>query len=179
VSLTAANAYGQNTETKPDYITVTTGGGGDYVCTSLTVEVGTLVSGDHTDTHASDDVRVVMDSVKDRGKQSVDTVYTFETGLSSLSSLTVTNESQYSNLGSAGYQYRYVDAWDYSAGDWVQIERIRIYTAGADVTTVTTVPSPSNYLSAIGQVQVRFRHGHVNSASWTLSVDHTKITAPP
>jgi PKD repeat protein len=177
VSLTVANPLGDDTETKPDYITVTTGGGGDYVCTSMTVEVGTLVSGDHTDTHASDDVRVVVDSAKATGKQSVYNVYTFETGLSSLSSLTVTNESQYSNLGSAGYQYRYIELWDYSGSSWVWIERPRIYTAGADVTTVTNVPSPSNYISAGGEVKARFRHGCVSSQAWTLSVDHVKITA--
>jgi hypothetical protein len=95
-----------------------------------------------------------------------------------LSSLTVTNESQYSNLGSTGYQYRYIDVWNYSTGEWDQIDRPRIYTAGADVTTNTNVPSPSNYISA-GQVQVRYRHGHVNGSAWTLSVDHVKIAAQP
>jgi PKD repeat protein len=178
VSLTAGNAGGSDTETKTNYITATGGGGGDYTCTSLTIAVGALVSGDHTDTHVSDDVRMVVDSVKSTGKHSVDNIYTFETGLSSLSNLTVTNESQYSNLGSTGYQYRYIDVWNYSTGDWDQIDNPRIYTAGADVTTNTNVPSASNYISA-GQVQVRFRHGHVNGSGWTLSVDHVKITAQP
>ena len=177
VSLTAENAGGSDSETKTDYITATGGGGGDFVCTSLTIEVGALVSGDHTDVHASDDVRMVVDSVKSTGKHSVDNIYTFETGLSSLSSLTVTNESQYSNLGSTGYQYRYIDVWNYSTSEWDQIDNPRIYTAGADVTTNTNVPSASNYISAGGQVQVRFRHGHVNGSVWTLSVDHVKIAA--
>jgi hypothetical protein len=91
----------------------------------------------------------------------------------------VTNESQYSNLGSTGYQYRYIELWDWSASEWVWIERPRIYTAGEDVTTVTNVPSASNYISTTGEVQVRFRHGCVNSQAWTLSTDHVKITAYP
>ncbi|NIM51497.1 MAG: PKD domain-containing protein, partial [Gemmatimonadales bacterium] len=32
VSLTVTNPYGQDTETKTDYISVTTGGGQDYFC---------------------------------------------------------------------------------------------------------------------------------------------------
>jgi len=179
VSLTAVNQYGSDDEVKTNYITATSGGGGDYTCASLTIEVGTLVSGSHVDTHASDDVRVIVNAVKSSGKYSVDNVYTFETGLSSLSSLSVTNESQYSNLGSTGYQYRYVDVWSYSSSNWVQIDNPRIYTAGADVTTVTNVPSPSSYVSGSGQVKVRFRHGHVNGSAWTLSEDYVKITAQP
>ena len=176
VALTATNQYGSNTNTKTGYINV--GSGGNYSCTSLTIEVGTLVSGSHSDTHVSDDVRIVINAVKS-GKYSVDNAYTFETGLGSLSSLTVTNESQYSNLGSTGYQYRYVDVWNYTTNGWVQVANPRISTAGADVTTVTSVPSPSVYRSSTGQVKVRFRHGHVNGTAWTLSEDYVKITATP
>jgi len=180
VSLTATNQYGSDDEVKSNYITVTGGGGGgDFTCASATVVVGTLVSGDHTSTHASDDVRMVVNSVKSSGKQSVHIAYTFETGLGSLSSLSVTDEVQLSNLGGAGYQYRYVDVWNYSTGAWVQIESIRIYTAGADVTNTTNVPSPANYRSATGQVKVRMRYGEVNTIAWTLSVDMMKITAQP
>jgi len=176
VALTATNQYGSNTNTKPNYITVAAGG--NYSCTALTVEAGTVTSGDHTSTHVSDNVYLVVNSAKSP-KQNVRLQYTFETGLGSLSSLSVTDEVQCSNLGSVGYQYRFVDCWNYSTSQWVQINRIRITTAGADVTNTTPVTSPSPYLSATGQVRVRMRYGEVNNETWTLSVDLMKITATP
>jgi PKD repeat protein len=179
VSLTAYNAQGDDTETKPDYINVGMGGGGDYFCNSMTIEVGTLVSGEYTDTHASDDVRVVIDAVKTSGKYSVYNVYTFDTDLSSVSSLVITNEAQYSELPSTGYHYRYVYAWNYSTSEWDRIERYRIYGAGGDETTTTPVPSPSDYMSGSGEVQVRITHGHMARDPWTLGVDHVKINAAP
>ena len=179
VSLTATNSIGQDTETKVDYISVGMGGGGDYFSTSMTIEVGTLVSGDHTDTHASDDVRIVIDAVKSTGKFSVYNVYTFDTDLTSLSSLVVANEAQYSELPTAGYHYRYVHVWNCSTSEWDQIQRYRIYTAGGDETTITPVPSAADYISGSGEVQVRITHGHMAGSVWTLGVDHTKITAQP
>jgi len=179
VSLTATNSIGQDTETKVDYISVGMGGGGDYFSTSMTIELGSLVSGDHTDTHASDDVRIVIDAVKSKGKYSVYNVYTFDTDLTSLSSLVVTNEAQYSELPRAGYHYRYVHAWNCSTSEWDQIQRYRIYGAGGDETTTTPVPSAANYISGSGEVQVRITHGHMAGSVWTLGVDHTKITAQP
>jgi hypothetical protein len=77
------------------------------------------------------------------------------------------------------YQYRYVDVWNYTSSGWDEIERIRIYNAGVDETTVTSVPSPADYVSATGEVKVRMRHGKVYGSPWTLSVDHMKITAQP
>ena len=179
VGLTATNAYGSNTKTKTNYITVTSGGGGDYSCASATIEVGTLVSGDHTSTHVSDDLRMVCDAVKTGGKYDVHIAYTFETGLASLSALTVTDEIQASSLPRAGYHYRYVDVWNYSTSAWEQVSRVRISSAGVDVTTVTSVPSPGSYVSGTGQVKVRTRYGGMSVDPWAFSVDLMKITAAP
>ncbi len=176
VALTATNQYGSNTNTKTNYINIASGG--NYTCTALSVDSGTVTSGDHTSTHVSDNVYLVVNSAKSP-KQSVWLSYTFETGLGSLSSLTVTDEVQCSNVGSTGYQYRYLDCWDYTTSAWVQANRIRLTSAGSDITNTTPVTSPANYRSATGQVKVRIRYGEVNNETWTLSVDLMKITATP
>ncbi len=112
VSLTAANQYGQDTETKTDYITATSGG--DYTCTSMTLEVGTLANGDHTDTHASDDNYMVVQTGRDAGKATTIIVYSFETGLSSISALTITSESHPTLAG----QRQRIYAYDFTTSRW-------------------------------------------------------------
>ena len=175
VSLTAANAYGQDTETKPNYITVTTGGGGDYSPSSYTIDVGTYVSGGLSDLQASDDSYLVVDSAKYTGKQSTFVIYTFETGLGSLSSLTITSESH----PSLAPQRERIRVWDYSSGSWTGVIGDHWLNTTSDETTVTQVPDPGNYISPSGQVQIRIRTGDAGGTAWTHFIDLVKITAQP
>ena len=175
VGLTATNAYGQDTETKTDYISVTGGGEQDYFCTSATITDGTLKSGGYTDTHASDDVYMVVTSAKVGGKQCTIVEYTFETGLGSASSMSVTSESKVSFVPPPDGQRERVYVYNYSTSgydllgdDWV---------LGTDTTNVTGVPSPSDYLSAGGQVKVEIRTGDRDRDVFDHSIDLVKITA--
>ena len=175
VSLTAANAYGQDTETKNNYITVTTGGENDYFPDTYTIEVGTYVSGGLSDLAASDDSYLVVDSAKYTGKQSTFVIYTFETGLSGLSSLTITSESH----PSLAPQRERIRVWDYSSGSWSGVIGDQWLNSTSDQTTVTPIPDPANYISGSGQVQIRIRTGDDGNTEWTHSIDLVKITAAP
>jgi len=177
VSLTAYNAHGQDTETKTDYITASGGGGGDYFCTSATITDGTLASGDHTDTHASDDVYMVVTSVKVGGKQCTIIEYTFETGLGSASSMSVTSESKVSYVPPPDGQRERVYVYNYSTSDYDLLGDD--WVLGTDTTNVTGVPSPSDYLSAGGQVKVEIRTGDRDNDVFDHSIDLVKITAAP
>jgi PKD repeat protein len=173
VSLTATNAYGSDSETKTNYITATSGGGGDYFCTSIVV-TGTILSGNHTSVHASDNSYLAVESRKLSGKQTSTVAYTFETGLSSLSSLTVTVELH----PSLAPQTQKIRMWNYTTSAWVEVDS-RSITTTSDTTTVLNVPSPAAYRSATGQVQVLVRTGDVGGTVWTCYTDYMKITAAP
>jgi len=173
VSLTATNLYGQDTETKVDYITVTSGGGGDYYPSTYTIDVGTYVSGGLSDLAASDDSYLVVESAKQIGKQSTYMIYTFETGLGSLSSLTITAESH----PSLAPQRERIRVWDYSSGSWSGVVGDQWLNSTSDQTTVTPVPDPANYISGSGQVNIRIRTGDNGGTAWTHSIDLVKITA--
>ena len=173
VSLTATNAYGSDSETKTSYITATGGGTPtDYFCASLTVNTGTLKSGDHTSVHSSDNVYLVIGSAKSGGKQTAQVSYTFSTGLGGLSSLTVTEEGKVS----AGSQPLTVYAYNYSTSTWTSIATGTLTTT--DSTVTPSVANPANYISG-GTVQVRVKVGGSGSTAFDNSTDLVKITAAP
>jgi len=170
VSLTATNAQGSDTETKTNYITVVQAQ--DYFCNSMTVNIGTLQSGDHTSVHASDNTYLVVRSAKSGGKQKEQVTYTFNTGLGSLSSLAVTVEGKVS----AGTQPQTVYAYNYSTSSWTSVSTSTLTTS--DSTVNPTVSNPSQYISA-GTVQVRVYTGGSGSTQYDHSTDYVKITAAP
>ena len=159
-----------------DYITVTSGGGGDYFPATYTIDVGSYVSGGLSDLAASDDSYLVIDSAKNIGKQSTYMIYTFDTGLGSLSSLTVTSESH----PSLAPQRERVRVWDYSIGNWSGVVGDTWRNTTSDETLVTQVlPVDPNYLSPTGEVKIRVRTGDAGGDVWTHSIDLVKITAAP
>ena len=170
VSLTATNAQGSDNETKPNYITAIQAQ--DYTCASLTVDKGTLKSGDHTSVHSSDNVYLVIGSAKVANKQTAQVSYTMNTGLGSLSYLTATVESKVS----AGTQPLTVYAYNYSTSSWTSIATGTLTTT--DSTVNPTVSNPSQYLSG-GTVQVRVKAGGSGSTAFDHSTDLVKITAAP
>jgi len=170
VSLTATNAQGSDTETKTNYITATSAQ--DYFCASLTVNKGTLKSGDHTSVHSSDNVYLVIGSAKVSNKQTATVSYTFTTGLGSLSSLVVTVEGKVS----AGTQPLTVYAYNYSTSSWTSIATGTLTTT--DSTVTPTVSSPASYISG-GTVQVQVKVGGSGSTAFDNSTDLVKITAAP
>ena len=170
VSLTATNAAGSDSETKPSYITVVQAQ--DYTCASLTVNTGTLKSGDHTSVHSSDNVYLVIGSAKVSNKQTAQVSYTMNTGLGSLSLLTVTVEGKVS----AGTQPLTVYAYNYSTSSWTSIATGTLTTT--DSTVTPSVSSPASYISG-GTVQVRVKAGGSGSTAFDHSTDLVKITAAP
>ena len=173
VALTATNAYGSNTNTKTNYITVTGGGTPqDYFCASALVNTGTLKSGDHTSVHASDNVYMVVGAAKSGNKYTAQVSYTYNTGLSSLSALTVTVEGKVST----GSQPVTVYAFNYSTSTWTSVGTGTFTTT--DSTLTPTVSSPANYLSG-GTIQTRVKVGGTGSTAFDSSTDLAKITATP
>jgi len=175
VSLTATNQYGSDDEVKTNYITVSSGGQQDHFCSSCEVVDGTLQAGGHTSVHASDDVYLQVLSAKVSGKYAATVVYYYNTGLGSLSSLTVTSESH----PSVQPQRQRIWLYNFSTSAWVEVD-VRDVTTTTDETTVVGVSSPSPYLSASGEVRVKIRQGERNNATqWTHHIDLVKITAAP
>ncbi len=173
VSLTAANSYGQDTETKVDYISVATAG--DYSCASATIVKGTLLSGDHTNTHASDDSYMVVHTGRDAGKQTTVIEYSFETGLSSVSGLTITSESHPTLPG----QRQRIHAYNFTTSQWSGAIGDNMLNSTTDQTTMTVVPDPSLYLSGTGEVRVKIVTGHKIRDAWDHYIDLIRISATP
>ena len=175
VSLTATNISGSDGETKTNYVTVTSGAT-DYFCSSISVTGGSLYSGSHTDAHSSNNVYMVVRSAKLTGNYYGTKVeYTFETGLGSLSSLTVTFESH----PSAQPQTQKIYCWNYSTSAW-DLKNTKTISSTSDQTTTVTVASPAAYRSGSGQVKVYVRMGdQLLTPQWYHYVDLIKITAAP
>jgi len=174
VSLTATNAYGSDGETKTNYITASSGGGGDYFCGSLSVVYGNLQAGDHTSVHASDDAYLQVQSAKISGKYGTEVASYYPTGLGSLSSLTITAESH----PSVQPQRQRIWCWSFTTSAWVEVD-MRDITTTTDQTTVVTVSNPAPYISG-GEVRVKIRQGERNtSTAWIWYADLVKITAAP
>ena len=170
VSLTATNAQGSDSETKTNYITAVTAQ--DYFCASMTIDKGTLVSGDHTSVHASDNVYLVIAAAKAANKYTAQVSYTYATGLGSLSSLGITVEGKVST----GSQPVTIYAYNYSTSTWTSVGTGTFTTT--DSTLTPTVSSPSSYISG-GTVQVRVKVGGTGSTAFNNSTDLVKITAAP
>jgi PKD repeat protein len=170
VSLTAANQYGSDSETKANYITVVQAQ--DYFCSSLTVNNGTIQSGDHTSVHASDNVYLVVRAAKSGNKYKEQVTYTYSTGLGSLSYLKFTVEGKVS----AGTQPQTVYVYNYSTSTWDSKSTSTLSTT--DSTVAVEVANPANYISG-GTVQVRVYTGGTGSTVYDHSTDLVKITAAP
>ena len=170
VSLTATNGQGSDGETKTNYITVAQVQ--DYTCASLTVNNGTIASGDHTSVHTSDNVYLVITAAKSGNKYTAQVSYTYNTGLSSLSSLVVTTEGKVST----GTQPLTVYAYNYSTSTWTSIATGTLTTT--DSTVTPSVSNPSQYISG-GTVQVRVKVGGTSNTAFSNSTDLVKITAAP
>ena len=128
-----------------DYITVTSGGGGDYLCTTAVSEGGAIQSGTHTDLHASDDSYLVVNAVKLSGKYGTKMRYTFETGLGSLSSLSIT----YENHPTTQPHTQQISVHNYSTGLDDEVDNASI-TSTSDTTYQATVSNPASCISATG-----------------------------
>jgi PKD repeat protein len=174
VSLQATNAYGSDTEIKTNYITASSGGG-DFVPSAYTVQTGTYKSGGLSNIQSSDNTYLVVGSVKSGGKQTTEIEYTFSTGLSSLSSLSVTHEWHISATSDERQKTR---LYNFSSGGWDEVDNRVLSMNSTDQTVVVTVPSPANYISS-GQVRVWLRCGDHTSTVFDQSVDLVKITAAP
>ena len=173
VSLTAANQYGQDTETKNNYITATGGGGGDYFADSAEITKGNYTSGSYTDTHSSNDVYWVIRPGKLGPRYTDFETYTFNTGLSGLSSLSVTVEGKVET----GSEPQNIYVYNYSTSDWDVVDTSTLATT--DSTVNPTVSNPANCISG-GTVQVRVKVGDDDGTNYLNHyTDLVKITAQP
>ncbi|MEK6301172.1 MAG: right-handed parallel beta-helix repeat-containing protein [Acidobacteriota bacterium] len=171
VKLTAANVDGEASRTRSGYTTVTPASATDYFCLSASVEVGKLVKGNPAKVRSSDDSYLKIKAAKLEGKFSDVVTYVFETGLASLSSLTVTSESRSSDSPVR----QQIFLLNQLTGEWETVDD-QTFASDNDTTTVSAVSNPARYLAASGKVQVRIRT-EAAGGKWKHFVDLVKITA--
>ena len=176
VSLTATNAYGSDPEVKTNYITVSSGGGGDYTAASYTILTGTYVSGTLADTYTSNDAYLVVHTVALTGQQSTDIQWNFNTGLSSLSSLSVTQE--WRAQGITGQLRQRTRLYNFGSGGWVEVDN-RMVTVSSDTTVVVNITNPAPYISGTGEVRAKILCGDNGKTAFDNYIDLVKITAAP
>ncbi len=179
VRLTASNATGQSIKTKTGYITASQAPppppvAQDYTCTSVTVDVGKVKSGDHASVHSSDDVVLKITASTSSGLRTAQSTYLFETALNSLSSLVVTVEAKVS----VKPQRQRVMVFNFSTSQWDTLDDRQIASKSEQAVTIN-VSNPSLYISVSGQARVRVRSGDLATKTWKHSVDLVKITATP
>jgi PKD repeat protein len=174
ITLTVSNAAGQTTRTRASYVTVTPTAAVDYFCSSMVIEAGKLIDGDHESVHAADDSYLRIKTSELDGAFSDVITYAFDTRLASLSSLAVTTESR----SKAAPVRQQIFLFIYSSGQWEQIDDREIATK-KEVTITVAAPNPARYLSAAGEVRVRIKTGDVSGGRWKHFVNLVKITATP
>jgi PKD repeat protein len=174
VLLTVSNAAGQTTRTRANYVTVSPPAAVDYFCSSMVIEAGKLVDGDHESVHAADDSYLRIKASQLDGAFSDVITYSFDTRLASLSSLAITSESR----SKAAPVRQQILLFNYSSGQWEQIDDREISTK-KEITTTVGVTNPARYLSASGEVRVRIKTGDVSGGRWKHFVNLVKITAAP
>ena len=174
VSLKGMNSAGMDTKVAPNYVTVQPPAPRDFNCVSAVIENGKLVRGDHTSTHLSDDAYLVVKSVALDERFGDQLVYTFETGLTSTSSLIVTTEAR----ANVTPQRQRVFLFNFSAGVWELVDERTLGSTEAII--AFDVSNPSRYLSSSGQIRLRIRTGDSEAGSrWKHFVDLVKITVQP
>jgi parallel beta-helix repeat protein len=174
VKLTVTNVAGQSSRMQVGYVNVISATPADVLSSAISIEVGKLMSGDNQSVRASDDSYLKIKSGKLEGKFTDLIDYTFESGLTSMSSLTVTSESR----ATAQPARQQVFIFNPSTADWEQVDDRSLMSADDDTTTVTVL-NPMRYLSSSGQVRVRIRTGDVTGGKWKHFIDLVKITAAP
>lgn len=174
ISLKGMNAAGMDMKIAPNYVSVQPPEPRDFHCVSAIIENGKLVRGDHTSAQLSDNAYLVVKSVALDGKFGDQLVYTFETGLTSISGLIVTTEAR-ANLAP---QTQRIFLFNFSAGVWeIGDERA---VGSTEAVVAFDVANPSRYLSSNGQIRLRIRTGDSGTDSrWKHFVDLVKITAQP
>jgi parallel beta-helix repeat protein len=175
VRLTASNAGGQTTTSRTSYITVQPAATSDYFCASAVVEIGKWRNGTHQSLHQSDDSYLGTKAKFDGGSYSDQISYVFQTGLTSLSTLTITVESRCKTDPPVRQR---VFLQNVLTADWELVDDENIVTR-QDFTSLVTVQNPSRYLSSNGEVRLRVRTGEVPDHKWKHFIDLVKITAAP
>lgn len=174
VRLVTSNAGGQSTRTRNSYVVVTPAAASDYFCSSMVIDLGKRMSGDHTSLHASDDVYVKLKAKELNGKFSDIVTCVFQTNLSSLSSLAITVEER-SKVKPVRQQ---IFVFNPATSQWEQVDD-RTLTSSVDTMSSVSLSNASKYLSSSGEVRVRIQTGDVAGGKWKHYLDLVKITAAP
>jgi len=135
---------------------------------------GSYVSGGIADVQASDDIYLVVNSARVTGQQSTQIEYYIDTDLSSVSSLSVTQEWRHEGVTSDQRQRTYL--YNFTSSGWDEVDN-RMVNCMTDTTVTFDVSNPAPYLSSTGEVHVRFWCGDAGKTAWTHYVDLIKITA--
>ena len=170
VSLTVTNASGSGPDTniKINYIIVSSG----LTAASAALDSGTNYSGSYLNTLVSDNVRWEVTAALVSSRYQAQETYTFNTGMSSLSSLTVTVEASV-NTGS---QTQRIYLYNNSTAAWDQIDSATLTTT--DSTRNVTISNPASYVAG-GTVIVRVYTGGTGTSSYRHRIDWVRIVYPP
>jgi hypothetical protein len=132
--------------------------------TTLTVNTGTLVSGDVADTYTSNNIYAEIDSVGDVVSVDIETnVTTYGVVGSDLAAIFYKLEGRFSVSGLTGS----VRAYNYSSSSWVTI--ISDYSPSTDTTRSWRTLTPTDFISGTGIVRAQVLASH--TSSFTYYVD--------
>ena len=169
VALTATNQYGNNTCTKTNYIVVS----GDFTANSATLDSGLQTSGTYASTQSADGVFWVVSAVKVSNKYQDQETYTMNTGMSSLSSITISTKGKVST----GTQTEKIYLYNYSTSTYDLKQTVTLNTT--NTLSTQTVSSAANYMSG-GTVKVQvYVVGGTGGAVYLHSTDFVSINCTP
>ncbi len=168
VALTATNQYGNNTCTKTNYIVVS----GDFTANSATLDSGLQTSGTYASTQVADGTFWMISAVKVSNKYQDQETYTMNTGMSSLSSITISVKDKVST----GTQTEKVYLYNNSTSAWDLENTVTLNTT--NTLNTKTVSGAANYMSS-GTVKVRVYVGGTGSSIYTHSTDFVSINCTP
>ncbi len=168
VALTATNQYGNNTCTKTNYIVVS----GDFTANSATLDSGLQTSGTYASTQVADGTFWVIDAAKVSNKYQDQETYTMNTGMSSLSAITISTKGKINT----GTQTEKIYLYNYSTSTYDLKQTVTLNTT--NTLSTQTVSSAANYMSG-GTVKVQVYVGGTGSSIYTHSTDFVSINCTP
>ncbi len=168
VALTATNQYGSNTKTQTNYIVVS----GDFTANSATLDSGTQSQGTYTNTQVADGVFWMITAVKVGNYYQDQETYTMNTGMSSLSSLTISTKGKVNS----GTQTEKIYLYNYSTSTYDLKQTVTLTTT--NTLSTQTVSSAANYMSG-GTVKVQVYVGGTGSTLYLHSTDFVSINCTP
>ncbi|MDI6809071.1 MAG: T9SS type A sorting domain-containing protein [Candidatus Eisenbacteria bacterium] len=138
-----------------------------YYPTSTTMLIGTIASGSYLNLAADDASYMRVNSAKSGKKYYTD--WYGSTGIAETpTKLTITYDGKYSTS-----RTQTLHLYNFSSSSWTQVDQASVGTS--DVTRTYTMTSPSNFVSASGEIRARVT-ADARASSYSCSADYLAYT---